>query len=405
MKWQKLIIVAWRSITRNRLRSLLTMLGIIIGVGSVIALVALGEGSQADISAGIAAMGTNLIIVVPESLDANGVRGGAGTSATLSLQDVAAIREGAPAVSNVSAMVRLSEQVVAGNNNWNTTVQGVSETFPAIRNYTVVRGAYFTEREVKTKAKVAVLGQTVVNELFGGGDPVGQRIRIRKTPFRIIGVLGEKGQNGMGDDQDDVIQIPMTTALYRLSDGRTVRSLLASAATPDRIEEAKREIAAVLRREHRLRERQENDFSLRDQSEITSVASQVTGTMTLLLSAIAGVSLLVGGIGIMNIMLVSVTERTREIGIRLAVGARGGDILNQFLIEAVILCLCGGVIGIMAGLGIAFGLGQALGISAVINPWMILISVCFTLAVGVFFGFYPASKAANLNPIEALRHE
>jgi putative ABC transport system permease protein len=405
MKWQKLIVVAWRSISRNRLRSLLTMLGIIIGVGSVIALVALGEGSQADITADIASMGTNLIIVVPESLDSRGVRGGAGTSTSLSLDDAEAIRLGAPAVSNVSAMVRLSEQVVAGSNNWNTSVQGVSETFPSIRNYEVVQGTYFTERDVKTKAKVAVLGQTVVDELFGGRDPIGQRIRIRKTPFQVIGVLGEKGQNGMGDDQDDVIQIPMTTALYRLSDGKTVRSLLVSAVTSERINEAKGEIAAVLRREHRLRNGQTDDFNLRDQSEITSMASQVTGTMTLLLSAIAGVSLLVGGIGIMNIMLVSVTERTREIGIRLAVGARGGDILSQFLIEAVILCLCGGVIGILGGIGIAFGLGQAMGITAVVNPWMILISVCFTLAVGVFFGFYPARKAANLNPIEALRHE
>jgi putative ABC transport system permease protein len=405
MKWQNLIIVAWRSISRNRLRSLLTMLGIIIGVGSVIALVALGQGSQADISSDIASMGTNLIIVVPESLDSHGVRGGAGTSTSLSLADVDAIRADAPAVSHVTAMIRLPEQVVAGSNNWNTSVQGVSESFPSIRNYQVALGSYFTERDVKTKAKVAVLGRTVANELFGTTDPVGQRIRIRKTPFKVIGVLAEKGQNGMGDDQDDTIQIPMTTALYRLSDGKTVRGIMASAVTAKGIEEAKREISSVLRRNHRLRDGQENDFSLRDQSEITSMASQVTGTMTLLLSAIAGVSLLVGGIGIMNIMLVSVTERTREIGIRLAVGARGGDILSQFLIEAVILCLCGGVIGILGGLGIAFGLGQAMGISAVVNPWMILISVCFTLAVGVFFGFYPARKAANLNPIEALRHE
>ncbi len=405
MKWQKWIVLALRSIARNRLRSLLTMLGIIIGVGSVIALVALGEGSQADITADIATMGTNLIVVVPESSDSHGVRGGAGTSTSLSLADVEAIKEGAQAVTHVSAAVRLSEQVVAGNNNWNTTVQGVGEDFPAIRNYQVVQGTFFGEREVATKAKVAVLGQTVVDELFAGQDPVGRRIRIRKTPFRVIGVLAEKGQNGMGDDQDDVILVPVTTALYRLSDGKTVRSLLASAVTLEGIEEAKEQITAVLRKAHHLREGQIDDFHLRDQSEITSMASQVTGTMTLLLSAIAGVSLLVGGIGIMNIMLVSVTERTREIGIRLAVGARGGDILSQFLIEAVILCLFGGLFGILGGLGIAYGLCQAMGLTVVVNPLMILVSVGFTLAVGVFFGFYPARKAAGLNPIEALRHE
>lgn len=405
MKWNKWIVIALRSISRNRLRSLLTMLGIIIGVGSVIALVALGEGSQADITADIAAMGTNLIIVKSGSADSHGVRGGAGTSTSLSLDDTVAIRKEAEEVSHVSADVRLSEQVVAGNSNWSTMVQGVDKDFPAIRNYQLAQGTFFSERDVTAKAKVAVLGQTVVDELFAGRDPVGQRIRVRKTPFQVIGVLAEKGQSSMGDDQDDVILVPSTTALYRLSDGKTVRNLVASAVTAEKIDEAKQQIAVVLRKAHRLREGEDDDFELRDQSELTSMASQVTGTMTLLLSAVAGVSLLVGGIGIMNIMLVSVTERTREIGIRLAIGARSGDILCQFLIEAVILCLCGGLIGILSGLGIAFGLGQAMGISVSVNPLMILVSVSFTLAVGAFFGFYPARKAANLNPIEALRHE
>ncbi|MGE4544361.1 MAG: ABC transporter permease [Pedobacter sp.] len=405
MKWQKLIVVALRSITRNRMRSLLTMLGIIIGVASVIALVALGEGSQADITAEIDSMGTNLIIVVPESADSHGVRGAAGSSTSLSLDDAEAIEQQVAAVANVSAEIRLSEQVVAGNSNWNTSVQGVSESFLAIRNYEVVQGTFFSRRDVTAKAKLAVLGQTVVDELFAGKNPVGSRIRIRNVPFQVIGVLGEKGQNGMGTDQDDVILVPAPTALYRLSDGKTVRGILISAATPAKIDEAKVEVAAVLRKTHRLRDNQENDFSLRDQSEITDMASQVTGTLTLLLGAIAGVSLMVGGIGVMNIMLVSVTERTREIGIRLAIGARSGDILLQFLIEAVILCLCGGVIGIMAGLGTAFVMGEVMGTGVVVNPSVILLSVGFTLAVGVFFGFYPARKAANLNPIEALRYE
>lgn len=405
MKWQKLIVVALRSITRNRMRSLLTMLGIIIGVASVIALVALGEGSQADITAEIDSMGTNLVIVIPESADSHGVRGAAGSSTSLSLDDAEAIREDVPSVANVSAEIRLSEQVVAGNSNWNTTVQGVSESFLSIRNYEVVQGTFFNERDVKAKAKLAVLGQTVVDELFAGKNPVGSRIRIRNVPFQVIGVLGEKGQNSMGSDQDDVILVPAPTALYRLSDGKTVRGILVSATGPEKIDEAKAEIAAVLRKSHRLRDKQENDFSLRDQSEITDMASQVTGTLTLLLGAIAGVSLMVGGIGVMNIMLVSVTERTREIGIRLAIGARNGDILLQFLIEAVILCLCGGVIGIVAGLGTAFVLGQVMGTGVVVNPSVILLSVGFTLVVGVFFGFYPARKAANLNPIEALRYE
>ena len=405
MKWSKWIVVALRSIARNRLRSLLTMLGIIIGVGSVIALVALGEGSQADITGNIAAMGTNLIIVVPESTESHGVRGGAGTSSSLSLADVEVLRKEAKAVRYVSAEVRLSEQVVAGNSNWNTTVQGVDKDFLLIRNYQLAKGGFFGEREVSAKSKVAVLGQTVAKELFADQDPIGQRIRVRKTPFQVIGVLAEKGQSSMGNDQDDIILIPSTTALYRLSDGKTVRSLLASAVSAEKISEAKEQITAELRKAHRLRDGEKDDFDLRDQSEMNSMASQVTGTMTLLLSAIAGVSLLVGGIGIMNIMLVSVTERTREIGIRLAVGARGGDILCQFLIEAVVLCLCGGLIGILSGLGIAFSLGQIMGISVSVNPLMIVVSVGFTLAVGAFFGFYPARKAANLNPIEALRHE
>ena len=400
MKWQILILVALRSIAKNRLRSLLTMLGIIIGVGSVIALLALGQGSQKDIAADIDALGTNLIIIMPDSTATGGVRGGAGTSSSLSLADVDAILADCPAVRYVSPEIRLSEQIIAGNRNWNSAA-----TFRQIRNYRLTSGAFFTHREVQSKAKVALLGTTVAQELFPGQNPVGARIRIRNVPFTVIGVLAAKGQTGMGADQDDLLLIPSTTALYRLSDGKTVRGLLASAVAADQIETAKTQIAAALRRAHRLRDGQPDDFSLRDQTEIGTMASQVTTTLTLLLSAVAGVSLLVGGIGVMNIMLVSVTERTREIGIRLAVGARAGDILVQFLIEAVILCLCGGIIGVLSGLGIAYSLGHIMGSSVVLSPMVILLSVGFTLAVGVFFGFYPARKAAGLNPIEALRYE
>jgi putative ABC transport system permease protein len=405
MKWQILTVVALRSIAKNRLRSLLTMLGIIIGVGSVIALLALGQGSQKDIAADIDALGTNLIIIMPDSTATGGVRGGAGTSSSLSLADVDAILADCPAVRYVSPEIRLSEQIIAGNRNWNSAVRGVSPTFRQIRNYRLANGAFFSDREVQSKAKVALLGATVAEELFPGQNPVGARIRIRNVPFTVIGVLAAKGQTGMGADQDDLLLIPSTTALYRLSDGKTVRGLLASAVSADQIDTAKTQITAALRRAHRLRDGQPDDFSLRDQTEIGTMASQVTTTLTLLLSAIAGVSLLVGGIGVMNIMLVSVTERTREIGIRLAVGARSGDILVQFLIEAVILCLCGGIIGALSGLGIAYSLGHIMGSSVVLSPLVILLSVGFTLAVGVFFGFYPARKAAGLNPIEALRYE
>jgi putative ABC transport system permease protein len=333
------------------------------------------------------------------------VRGGAGTSSSLSLADVDAILADCPAVRYVSPEIRLSEQIIAGNRNWNSAVRGVSPTFRQIRNYRLANGAFFSDREVQSKAKVALLGATVAEELFPGQNPVGARIRIRNVPFTVIGVLAAKGQTGMGADQDDLLLIPSTTALYRLSDGKTVRGLLASAVSADQIDTAKTQITAALRRAHRLRDGQPDDFSLRDQTEIGTMASQVTTTLTLLLSAIAGVSLLVGGIGVMNIMLVSVTERTREIGIRLAVGARSGDILVQFLIEAVILCLCGGIIGALSGLGIAYSLGHIMGSSVVLSPLVILLSVGFTLAVGVFFGFYPARKAAGLNPIEALRYE
>ena len=405
MKLTQLILVALKSIARNKMRSLLTMLGIIIGVGSVITMVALGEGSQKDIEGDVASLGTNLLMVRPGSMQSGGVRGGAGTRPSLSMNDVNRLKKNGTLLRWVSAEVRANGQVIAGNNNWNTTVTGVAPEYLSIRNYQIASGSFFTERESKTRAKVAVLGKTVADELFPDQDPVGARMRIRNVPFRVIGVLAEKGQSSMGNDQDDIILAPDTTVLYRLSNGKFVNDISASAVSAEQMDAAKEELKALLRSEHRLRADEEDDFLVRDQTEIIEIATSVTGTLTMLLSSVAAVSLLVGGIGIMNIMLVSVTERTREIGIRLAIGARPSDILAQFLVEATILSLIGGMIGILFGLLAASGIGLLLGVSTVINPTVVSIAVLFTGAVGVFFGFYPARKAANLNPIDALRYE
>ncbi|MFT5699229.1 MAG: putative ABC transport system permease protein [Desulforhopalus sp.] len=405
MKFRKLVLVALKSIARNKMRSLLTMLGIIIGVGSVITMVALGEGSQKDIEENVASLGTNLLMVRPGSTNSGGVRGGAGSRASLSMNDVNRLEKSATLLRWVSAEVRANSQVIAGSNNWNTTVTGVAPEYLAIRNYQIASGSFFTDRECKTRAKVAVLGKTVADELFPDQDPIGARLRIRNVPFKVIGVLAEKGQSSMGNDQDDIILAPDTTVLFRLSDGKFVNDISASAVSAEQMDAAKAQLTALLRSEHHLAADVEDDFLVRDQTEIIEIATSVTGTLTMLLSSVAGVSLLVGGIGIMNIMLVSVTERTREIGIRLAIGARPSDILAQFLIEAAILSLIGGLIGILSGLGAAWGIGLLLGVSAVINPMVVSIAVLFTGAVGVFFGFYPARKAANLNPIDALRYE
>ncbi len=405
MKFHKLIIVALKSIARNKMRSLLTMLGVIIGVGSVITMVALGEGSQKDIENDVVSLGTNLLMVRPGSIKSGGVRGGAGSRPSLSMKDVSRLKQSATLLRWVSAEVRANGQVIAGNNNWNTTITGVAPEYLSIRNYQIATGSFFTHRDCKTRAKVAVLGKTVADELFPNESPVGARLRIRNVPFMVIGVLAEKGQSSMGNDQDDIILAPDSTVLFRLSNGKFVNDISASAVSSEQMDAAKAELTALLRSEHRLTAKDEDDFGVRDQTEIIEIATQVTGTLTLLLSSVAGVSLLVGGIGIMNIMLVSVTERTREIGIRLAIGARPFDILAQFLVEAAILSLFGGLIGILSGLGAAWAVGMLLGVSAVINPTVVLIAVLFTSGVGVSFGFYPARKAANLNPIEALRYE
>ncbi|PLX91691.1 MAG: multidrug ABC transporter substrate-binding protein [Desulfuromonas sp.] len=405
MNIKRLIVVALRSIARNTMRSLLTMLGIIIGVGAVIALVGLGSGSQADIEQEISGLGTNLLIIRSGSSQSGNVRGGSASLESLTMSDFTLLQREATLLQGISPEVQVQAQVIAGRTNWNTTVNGVDISFPAIRNYKIDSGDFFSERDLKSRAKVAVLGKTVADELFPGENPVGAPIRIRNVPFTVIGVLAAKGQSSMGPDQDDVILAPSTTILYRLGDGKTIRTLIASARDGVTMESAKEEIRDLLRSSHRLAESFDDDFDIHDQPEIISMATKITGTLTLLLSATAGVSLIVGGIGIMNIMLVSVTERTREIGIRMAVGARRGDILSQFLVEAVILSLIGGLFGVLGGVGSAELLGYFMGTSVKVSSTVVAGSVLFTAAVGIVFGLYPARKASRLNPIDALRYE
>jgi len=405
MKTANLIKAAFTAIVRNKMRSFLTMMGIIIGVGSVVALVSLGSGAQYDIEKQIGKMGTNMVLVIPGSSRFEGVRGGSGSLEALTMKDVEVLRKESDLLTYVSPVVRTQEQGVAGSNNWNTSVSGVAPDFISIRKWDIASGRVFDEREIRTRAKVAVLGRTVAKELFGDADPVGKRIRIRTIPFNVIGVLTEKGQNAMGRDEDDTILVPSTTALYRLRNGKNINMIMASAVSDAAIPQAETQIEGILRRSHHIPDGQENDFRIRSQKDLVSMATSVTGTLTILLAAVAGVSLLVGGIGIMNIMLVSVTERTREIGIRMAIGARSSDILLQFLLEATVLSALGGALGLMGGLGGAYALGSMLDTSVLPNTFFMAAAVLFSSFVGIFFGFYPARKAAGLNPIEALRYE
>ncbi len=405
MKWNLLFRAALVSIRRNKTRSLLTSLGIIIGVASVIVMVGVGQGASSQIRQQIEALGTNVLMVMPARPDFRGVSGGAGSRPRLTLDDADAIEAEATQLAAVSAIVRSQQQVIGGEGNWNTSITGVAPSYLDIKAWKLADGEFFTERDVRSRAKVAVLGQTVVEELFPAEDPVGSQVRIGAQPFTVIGVLAEKGQGGMGQDQDDVVLVPVTTALYRLKGGRYIDRIETSARTAAAVDSASTEISTILRRERRLADSEDDDFDVRTQAEIIERASSTSKTMTLLLGAIACVSLIVGGIGIMNIMLVSVTERTREIGIRLAVGARGGDILVQFLTESVVLSLAGGIIGVLLSVLIAVLLTSVFDIATALNPPVVLLAVVFAAAVGVFFGYYPARKAAGLNPIDALRYE
>ena len=405
MNWKNIQKVALRSIMRNRMRSLLTSLGIVIGVCSVIVMVAVGQGTQQKIVNKIASLGTNLLMVRPGTSQFGGISRGAGSENRLTLDDVDKISKEAYYADAVSPLVTAGVQVIGGGNNWNTSINGVSVDYLKIKDWKLESGEFFEEKDIRSKKKVVVLGETVADELFHGQDPIGEKIRIRNTPFTVIGVLAEKGQSSFGMDADDVILAPATTVLYRLKGGAYIDMIYVSAVSTAQMDAAEGEITRILREAHRIEPGDDADFNIRNQTEIIEMASSTFEALTLLLGAIAAVSLLVGGIGIMNIMLVSVIERTREIGIRLSVGARSSDILIQFLIEAIVLSLSGGLIGIILAFGVILFLSNFAGMSTVVNPMIILIAFAFAAAVGIFFGFYPARKAANLNPIDALRYE
>jgi len=400
--------IAFRALWVNKMRSSLTMLGIIIGVGAVIAMLAVGQGASEKISEQVASMGSNLLIVMSGSVTSGGLRMGSGTQMTLTLEDAYAIERECSAVAAVAPMLNGVAQVVYGNQNWSTGVQGTTPGILEARDAALVSGRPFTDQDIRAAAKVVLLGQTVVENLFGSMDSVGQIIRINKVPFTVIGVLEKKGQSIVGQDQDDLAYIPVTTAQKRIF-GTTfagmVRTILIKARSAGEMDRAEQQITDLLKQRHRINPKGEMDFSIRNLTQMLQVAEQSTRVMTLLLGAIASVSLLVGGIGIMNIMLVSVTERTREIGIRMAVGAKTWAIRMQFLVEALTLSLSGGIIGIIVGVMTSQILSQLAGWTTIISPLSVVLAFGFSGMVGIFFGFYPAYKASLLNPIEALRYE
>jgi putative ABC transport system permease protein len=403
--WLMTFRIALRALARNKLRAFLTMLGIIIGVGAVIAMVAIGEGAKATIRAQIASLGTNVLIVLPGTTTQGGVRAGFGSITTLVDADAKAMVRELPAVAYASPVLRRQEQLVAGNLNWGTLTQGVAPEFQQIREWQIDTGRFLHDGDMESAAKVVVLGQTVVRNLFGNDDPIDAVVRIRNIPFRVVGVLAPKGQTGQGQDQDDTVLIPYTTMQKRLMRITYVQSIVVSAIDAERVQQAQEQITALLRQRHRIGPEREDDFSIRNLSDIAEAATTSARVMAVLLGSVASISLLVGGIGIMNIMLVSVTERTREIGIRMAVGARGKDIMLQFLVEAVVMAATGGCIGIILGIGSSEVLNRWAQWPVHISPAIVAVSFFFSAAVGVFFGLYPARKAANLDPIEALRYE
>jgi putative ABC transport system permease protein len=405
MKILAILKVGLRALARNKMRSLLTMLGIIIGVGAVIAMVSIADGARAQVQAQIASMGTNVLMVFPGSSMHGGVRSGFGGNTSLTEDDALAIRREAPSVARVSPTTRTNAQIVAGNLNWNTQIQGTSPDWFEVRDWPIVQGVSFTELDVRSASKVCILGASIVDNLFPSQDPVGQIIRINKVPFTVLGVMARKGGSSMGSDQDDLIVVPYTTSQKRLQGISHIQGMMISAISKDRVDEAETEISQILRRRHRIPPGGEDDFRIRAQSDIAATAEETSRVMRLLLGSIASVSLLVGGIGIMNIMLVSVTERIREIGIRMAVGARPGDILLQFLFEAIILSTVGGIIGVGFGVGASEIVSRAAGWPVLLAPQAIGLAFGFAVIIGVFFGFYPARKAALLDPIEALRYE
>jgi putative ABC transport system permease protein len=397
--------VAFRALRRNKMRSILTALGIIIGVGAVIAMVGIGNGAKAQVEAQIASLGQNVILIFSGSTTSSGIRTGWGGAGTLKIEDAEAIRREVPDVTGVSEEVVSTTQVAAGNQNWFTRVYGESADYFDIRQWPLADGAPFTAQDVRSANKVCVIGRTTATQIYGNEDPVGQILRIKEVPFTILGVLTPKGLSTQGVDQDDIVIMPYTSAMKRVSGGTNLRNINVQIGDGQQVEAAQQQIISLLRQRHNIRPGRDDDFTVRNQQEIAEAATETSRVMTVLLGAIAGVSLVVGGIGIMNIMLVSVTERTREIGVRMAVGAHGSDILTQFLIEAVTLSSVGGIIGIVCGIGASRILSIYAHWPTLISISSIAIAFLFSAAVGVFFGFYPARKAAALDPIEALRYE
>lgn len=406
MNGTNLFKIALRALANNKLRAFLTMLGIIIGVASVIAMLAIGQGSKKSIQQQFSEMGSNMIMIHPGAEMRGGVRQDPSAMQTLKLENYEKLSEECTYLSGISPNVSSSGQLVAGANNYPSSVSGVSMDYLTIRQLTVEQGEMFTENDIRTAAKVCVIGKTIVDNLFpDGSDPIGKVIRCNQIPFRVIGVLKSKGYNSMGMDQDDVVLAPYSTVMKRLLAQTYLSGIFASALTEDMTDEAVDEITTILRREHKLKETDDDDFTIRTQQELSSMLNTTTDLMTTLLACIAGISLVVGGIGIMNIMYVSVTERTREIGLRMSVGARGVDILSQFLIEAILISITGGLIGVIIGCGASFMIKTIAHWPVFIQPWSVLLSFLVCTVTGVFFGWYPAKKAADLDPIDALRYE
>lgn len=406
MNGTNLFKIAFRALANNKLRAFLTMLGIIIGVASVIAMLAIGQGSKRSIQKQISEMGSNMIMIHPGAEMRGGVRQDPSSMQTLKLENYETLRDECMYLSAISPNVSASGQLISGSNNYPSSVSGVSIGYLTIRQLTVEQGEMFTEEDIRTAAKVCVIGKTIVDNLFPDGqDPIGKIIRCNQVPLRVAGVLKSKGYNSMGMDQDDVVLSPYTTVMKRLLAQTYLSGIFASALTEDMTEEAVDEITNILRREHKLKEADDDDFTIRTQQELSSMLNTTTDLMTTLLACIAGISLVVGGIGIMNIMYVSVTERTREIGLRMSVGARGIDILSQFLIESILISITGGLIGVILGCGASFIIKSVAHWPVFIQPWSVLLSFAVCTFTGVFFGWYPAKKAADLDPIEALRYE
>ena len=412
MNYQNLFKIAIRAIAANKMRSFLTALGIIIGIASVITMLAIGQGSKASIKANIAEMGSNMIMIHPGADMRGGVRQDASSMETLKQTDYQAIKDECNYISAISPTVSSNGQWINGNNNTQSSIYGVNQDYLTIRQLKIADGEMFTDTDIKAAAKVCILGQTVVDYLFpDGSDPIGRVVRFNSIPFRVIGVLQKKGYNSMGMDQDDLVLAPYTTVMKRILAQTYLSEIVCSAITEEASEPAQDQISQILRRTHKLKdatettEGDEDDFNIRSQEEISSMMNSTMSTITILLGSVAGISLIVGGIGIMNIMYVSVTERTREIGLRMSVGARGVDILNQFLIEAILLSVTGGIIGVILGVSISVSLQQFLYVATQIEPWSIIMSFAVCTFTGVFFGWYPAKKAARLDPIEAIRYE